>query len=133
MRVEWTGKRIETCGAALVVVLVREDGANRAFDDLDRLCGGALGAQASEESFKGQDGRLLEWRGDLRRRTCRVVAIGLGTRSADAASRKGPACTLISLPTVSRSMPGSRSPNRALTRVLSSSAAAVVDKAASCR
>jgi leucyl aminopeptidase len=86
MRVEWTGKRIETCDAALVVVFAREGGTNRAFDDIDLLCGGALGAQASEESFKGQEGRVLEWRGDLGRRTCRVVAVGLGARSADAAS-----------------------------------------------
>jgi len=86
MRITWTGKRIDTCDAALVVVLSREGGRNRAFEDLDRLSGGALGTQAAEESFKGQDGRLLEWRGDVGGRTRRVAAVGIGSRPAGAAT-----------------------------------------------
>jgi len=86
MRVEWTGKRIETCDAALVAVLALEGAESGAFDEVDRLSDGAVRAQAAEESFKGQDGRVLEWRGVLGGRTRRVVAVGLGGRAAEAAA-----------------------------------------------
>lgn len=86
MRVEWTGKRMDACDTALVVVLFREGADNRAFHDLDRRSDGAIRAQASEESFKGQEARVLEWRGDLGGRTRRVAVIGLGDRGAAAAA-----------------------------------------------
>ena len=65
MRIIWTGKGMDACDAALLVILAREGGKNRAFERLDRMSGGALGAQSAEESFKGQDGRMLEWRGPM--------------------------------------------------------------------
>jgi leucyl aminopeptidase len=86
MRIAWTRKSADTCDAALVVVLSREGGENRAFEDLDRLTGGALCAQAAEESFKGQDSRLLEWRGDVGGRTRRIAVVGIGRRQAGATS-----------------------------------------------
>jgi leucyl aminopeptidase len=88
MRIAWTEKKIDECDAALVVVLAREGGASRAFDQLDRMSGGALGAQAAEESFAGQEGRVLEWRGAIGGRTLRAIAVGLGRRPADPAATR---------------------------------------------
>jgi leucyl aminopeptidase len=84
MRVVWTDKSLETCDAALVAIAATRKGG-AAFAAIDALSGGALRAQAEEESFDGQDGRVLEWRGDLLGRTRRVVAVGLGERPAGAA------------------------------------------------
>ncbi len=89
MKLSVTNDRIEQVKTGLLVIPFIKGGVNRAFDFTDRRSRGSLRAQVAQESFKGEEGRLLVWQGSLRGGgAVRVVLVGMGKGSPDAATWK---------------------------------------------
>ncbi len=68
--------------AELIVLPIIEKARNKAFEDADRILGGALTTLAKKEGFNGQVGRSLIWLG-ADPKLPKLIAVGVGRKAGD--------------------------------------------------